>query len=62
VLNDFAPVSPLVTSPSFLFARRTIPANNLSELIAWLKTNPNRRLGVAGGQGQSGRRSLAACC
>jgi tripartite-type tricarboxylate transporter receptor subunit TctC len=42
VLNDFAPISPLVSFPTFLFARRTIPANNLNELIAWLKTNPNR--------------------
>jgi tripartite-type tricarboxylate transporter receptor subunit TctC len=42
VLNDFAPISPLVTFPDFLFASRTIPANNLNELIAWLKANPNR--------------------
>jgi len=27
----------------FLFARRTIPANDLKELIAWLKANPNRQ-------------------
>jgi tripartite-type tricarboxylate transporter receptor subunit TctC len=42
VLNDFAPISPLVTSPLVLFARRTMPANNLQELIAWLKANPNK--------------------
>jgi tripartite-type tricarboxylate transporter receptor subunit TctC len=42
VLNDFAPVSPLVTVSNFLFARRTIPANDLSELIAWLKADRNR--------------------
>jgi tripartite-type tricarboxylate transporter receptor subunit TctC len=42
VLNDFAPISPLVTTPVFLFARRTIPANDLKELIAWLNANPNR--------------------
>jgi tripartite-type tricarboxylate transporter receptor subunit TctC len=42
VLNDFAPISPLVTFPTFLFASRTIPANNLNELIAWLNANPNR--------------------
>jgi tripartite-type tricarboxylate transporter receptor subunit TctC len=42
VLNDFTPISPLVMFPDFLFARKTIPANDLYELIAWLKANPNR--------------------
>ena len=42
VLNDFAPVAPLVTNPITLFARKTLPARDLRELIAWLKANPNR--------------------
>jgi tripartite-type tricarboxylate transporter receptor subunit TctC len=42
VLNDFAPVSPLVTASLVLFARKTMPAKDLPELIAWLKANPNR--------------------
>jgi tripartite-type tricarboxylate transporter receptor subunit TctC len=42
VLNDFAPISPLVTTPLILFARKNIAAKNLMELIAWLKTNPDR--------------------
>ena len=42
VLNDFVPVAPLVTTPIFLFARKTLPANDLRELIAWLKGNPSR--------------------
>jgi tripartite-type tricarboxylate transporter receptor subunit TctC len=41
VLNDFAPILPLVTIPVVLFARKTMPAKNLNELIAWLKANPN---------------------
>ena len=41
VLNDFAPISPLVTTAEILFARNTIPAKNLNELITWLKVNPN---------------------
>jgi tripartite-type tricarboxylate transporter receptor subunit TctC len=41
VLNDFAPISPLVTNSVVLFARKTMPAKNLNELIAWLKANPN---------------------
>jgi tripartite-type tricarboxylate transporter receptor subunit TctC len=42
VLNDFAPISPLVTGPVVLFARKTTPAKDLKELIAWLKVNPNK--------------------
>jgi tripartite-type tricarboxylate transporter receptor subunit TctC len=41
VLNDFAPVAPLVINPITLFARKTLPANDLRELIAWLRSNPN---------------------
>jgi tripartite-type tricarboxylate transporter receptor subunit TctC len=41
VLNDFAPISPLVTLPFVLFARKTIPAKDLRELITWLKANPD---------------------
>jgi tripartite-type tricarboxylate transporter receptor subunit TctC len=42
VLHDFEPISPLVTSTRVLFARKTMPAKNLGELIAWLKANPNK--------------------
>jgi tripartite-type tricarboxylate transporter receptor subunit TctC len=42
VLNDFAPISPLVTAPIVFLARKTMPAKDLPELIAWLKANPNR--------------------
>jgi tripartite-type tricarboxylate transporter receptor subunit TctC len=42
VLNDFAPIAPLATSAQFLFARKTMPAKDLNELIGWLKANPNK--------------------
>src|SRR5262249_41449227 len=42
VVNDFAPIAPLVAWPYVLFARKTIPAKDLNELIAWLKANPNK--------------------
>jgi len=42
VLNDFAPISPLSTNPLILFARKTIPAKVLGQLIAWLKANSNK--------------------
>jgi tripartite-type tricarboxylate transporter receptor subunit TctC len=43
VLNDFAPISPLVTTPLVLFARKTMPAKDLNELIAWLKANSDNK-------------------
>ncbi len=42
VLNDFEPILPLVTSPVVLFTRKTMPAKDLNELIAWLKVNPDK--------------------
>jgi tripartite-type tricarboxylate transporter receptor subunit TctC len=42
LVNDFAPISPLVTNPQVLFARKAMPAKDLNELIAWLKANPNK--------------------
>jgi tripartite-type tricarboxylate transporter receptor subunit TctC len=42
VVNDFAPISPLVTVPTVLFARKMVPAKDLNELIAWLKANPDK--------------------
>jgi tripartite-type tricarboxylate transporter receptor subunit TctC len=42
VLNDFAPISPVITLRSVLYARKSMPANNLNQLIGWLKANPNK--------------------
>jgi tripartite-type tricarboxylate transporter receptor subunit TctC len=41
VLNDFAPISPLVTAPFVLYAKKAMSAKDLNELTAWLKANPN---------------------
>jgi tripartite-type tricarboxylate transporter receptor subunit TctC len=56
-LNDFAPISPVVAAPSILLARKTMPANDLNELIAWLKANPNK---ASAGFGSSSSHLLAA--
>jgi tripartite-type tricarboxylate transporter receptor subunit TctC len=40
--GSFEPVAPLVTTPVTLFARKTMPGKDLSELIAWLKANPDK--------------------
>jgi len=57
VLNDFAPISPLVAAPLVLLARKTMPAKDLNELIAWLKANPNK---ASAGFGSSSTHLLAA--
>ncbi len=42
VVNDFEPITPLVAIPYVLFARKTLPADDLQGLIAWLKANPDK--------------------
>jgi tripartite-type tricarboxylate transporter receptor subunit TctC len=47
LLNDFAPISPLTAQPNFLYAKKTVPAGDLTELIAWLKSNPKVSAGTS---------------
>jgi tripartite-type tricarboxylate transporter receptor subunit TctC len=42
LLNDLEPIVLAVTQPFFLDSRKTLPANNLKELIAWLKANGDK--------------------
>jgi tripartite-type tricarboxylate transporter receptor subunit TctC len=42
VLDDLVPISPINTGPFVLFARKTMPAEDLIELVAWLKANSDR--------------------
>jgi tripartite-type tricarboxylate transporter receptor subunit TctC len=42
VVKDFEPVSLLADTPQWIVARKTLPAKDLSELIAWLKQNPGK--------------------
>jgi tripartite-type tricarboxylate transporter receptor subunit TctC len=49
VLNDLAPVSLIASNPMIIVAKKPLPANDLPELVAWLKANPGRALlGTAG--------------
>jgi len=54
VLKDFAPVARLSSNPYVVVGRKDLPANDLKELIAWLKANPDKATeGTAGpGAGQ----------
>jgi tripartite-type tricarboxylate transporter receptor subunit TctC len=42
VVKDFEPVSLIANTPQLIVVRKTMPANDLKELIAWLKSNPDK--------------------
>ena len=52
-LKDLAPVTLLVTGPLMLIANPSLPANNVKELIAYLKANPDKLNYATGGIGSS---------
>jgi tripartite-type tricarboxylate transporter receptor subunit TctC len=58
VLNDFTPISLLLTVPAVLYVRKAFPAKDLDELIRWLQTNPKKA--TAGVFTSSGRILFAA--
>ena len=50
VLKDFTPILPLVRISPILMARKTMPAKDAIELIAWLKAKPNKvSVGITAG-------------
>lgn len=51
VVNDFEPISLLVQSPLLVAAKKTVPANDLTELLGWLKANPNKVSAAVPGSG-----------
>jgi tripartite-type tricarboxylate transporter receptor subunit TctC len=53
LLNDFVPVALISTYPFVLVARKTMPANDLKGLIAWLKANPDKASVGNGGNGSN---------
>ena len=50
-LGDFEPVALLATSAYWIIAKRTFPANDLKELIEWLKANPDKATAAMVGTG-----------
>jgi tripartite-type tricarboxylate transporter receptor subunit TctC len=49
LLNDLEPVAQLAVEPLLIVGRKSLPANDLKELIAWLKANPDKAsVGIAG--------------
>jgi tripartite-type tricarboxylate transporter receptor subunit TctC len=56
-LKDFEPVSLLPTEPFMINSRASFPAEDLKELIAWLKANPDKA--TAGTSGIGGPSHIA---
>ena len=52
LLNDFEPISLLTTSSFVIYARKSLPAKDLNELIAWLKANPDKASAAVTAAGQ----------
>jgi tripartite-type tricarboxylate transporter receptor subunit TctC len=54
LVKDFEPVSLIASNPQLIVARKDLPAQNLKELIAWLRANPDKAsLGTTGVGGAS---------
>ncbi len=54
ILKDLEPVAMLPSAPTILVARSNMPANNLKELIAWLKANADKATAATVGAGSPG--------
>lgn len=49
LLTDLDPVIMIGSEPLLIVAKKDLPANNLKELVAWLKANPNKAsVGIPG--------------
>jgi tripartite-type tricarboxylate transporter receptor subunit TctC len=51
VQKDFEPISPLGQQSFLITTKKTMPAKTLSDLIAWLKANPDKAVQGTGGPG-----------
>jgi len=51
VLKDFQPIALIASGPQLIIGNPKLPANNLEELISWLKNNPNKATAGTAGAG-----------
>ena len=42
IVKDFEPIALLASNPQLIVAKKALPAQDLKELIAWLKANPGK--------------------
>jgi len=49
LLNDLEPIIQIASEPMLIVGKKALPANDLKELIAWLKANPDKAsVGIPG--------------
>jgi tripartite-type tricarboxylate transporter receptor subunit TctC len=53
LLRDFEPIAHVANDPQVIIARNDMPANSLTELIAWLRANPGKATQGTGGAGST---------
>lgn len=53
-IKDFAPVALVATGPNVILVNPTLPVQNLQELIAYIKANPDKVSFASAGMGTSG--------
>jgi len=53
VLNDFEPISLVAANAQLAVVRKSLPVNNLKELIDWLKANPDKATQGTAGAGSA---------
>ena len=61
LLKDLTPVARLTTAVLWLVGRSDLPPNNLKELIAWLKANPDKATAATIGAGSGTQLCLSIC-
>jgi tripartite-type tricarboxylate transporter receptor subunit TctC len=54
LVNDFEPIALLAMEPLLFVGKKAMPANNLTELIAWLRANPDKASAGIAGVGANG--------
>jgi tripartite-type tricarboxylate transporter receptor subunit TctC len=54
LLKDLAPIAELAAEPLLIVVRKSLPVNDLQELIAWLKANPDKASAGTAGVGATG--------
>ena len=58
VMNDFEPIALLTSSYLWVIGRKDLPANNVKELVAWLKANPGKGTAATVGAGSAAQMCL----
>jgi tripartite-type tricarboxylate transporter receptor subunit TctC len=54
LLTDLAPIAELAAEPLLIVVKKSLPVDNLQELIAWLKANPDTASAATAGVGATG--------